>query len=58
MHITTNGDWGVHFQEIGLALQDLCALLDNEQGLLFGEATLAIEMLLEELQIWLVAIVG
>ena len=58
MHITANGDWGVHFQEIGLALQDFCSLLDDKQSLFFGEAAFAIEVLLEELEVWLVAIVG
>lgn len=58
MHIATNGDWCVHFQQIGLVLQNLGPLLDDEQGLLLGEATFAIEMLFEKLEVWLVAIMG
>ena len=58
MHITTDSNRGIHFQEIGFALQNFGPLLYDEQSLLFGEATLAIEMLLEELEVWLVAMMG
>jgi hypothetical protein len=56
MDITTHSDWCVHFQQVGLCLQDLCALPDDPQSLLFRQASFAVEVLLQELDIGLGAI--
>jgi len=57
MHITTHCDWRIHLQQVRLALQDLCAHVDDEQSLLLCQPTLALEVLFQERQIWLVVVV-
>lgn len=57
VYVATNGDRCIHFQQIRLAFQDLGTFFDDEQCLLFGEAAFAVEVLFQELQIRLRAIV-
>ena len=56
VHVTTNCDGRIHFQKIRLALQDFGTLFDYEQCLLLGQASFAVEMLFQVLEIWLGAI--
>lgn len=58
MYIATNGDGRIHFEEIGLAFQDLGARFDDEQSLFFGEAPFAVKVLFQELKVRLGAIMG
>lgn len=51
--VTADGDGGVHLEKVGLGAQELCALANDPESLLLGEAALAIEMLLEELNVGL-----
>lgn len=56
MDITADRDRGIHLQQVGLALEHLCPHLYNPQRLLFGQSTLAIKVLFEELEVGLAAI--
>lgn len=58
MDITTDGDRGVHLQEVGLRPKDLSASGEDEKSLLLGETTLAVEMLLEEGKVGLCRVFG
>lgn len=58
VHVAADGDWGIHFQEIGFTFQYLGTLFDDVECLLFGKPALAAEVLFEELQVWLGAIMG
>lgn len=51
MDVTAHSDRRVHFQKIRLRLQDLRALPYDPERLVLGQATLAVKMLLEELEI-------
>lgn len=55
--ITADSDWRIHLQQIGLALKHLSPHLYDPQRLLFGQATLTIEVLFEKLEVGLAAIV-
>ena len=55
--ITADSDWRIHLQQIGLALEHLGPHLYDPQRLLFGQATLTIEVLFEKLEVGLAAIV-
>jgi hypothetical protein len=48
VNVTTDSDGGIHLEEIGLGAQELGALLNNPEGLLIGETSLTIEVLLQE----------
>ena len=51
MNITTDRDGRIHFEQIWFTLEDFRSTLDDEQGLLFGQATFTTEMLLQELEV-------
>ena len=53
MNISTHRDRSIHLQEVRLGLEDLRAGFDDPQCLLFGEAALPVQVLLEELKIGL-----
>lgn len=53
VHITTHGYGRVHLQQVGLRLQHLGTFSYDPQRLLFGQATLTVEVLLQKLEIWL-----
>lgn len=53
MHVAADCDGRVHLEQVGLLAENLCALFYDVQSLLFGQATFAVEMLLEELDIGL-----
>ena len=51
MDVATDGNRGVHLQQIRLCTEDFCASVDNPQRLIFSETALSIEMLFEELEV-------
>lgn len=56
MNVTANGDRGVHLQQVWLFAKELGTLSYNEKCLLFGKASLPVEVLLKEMEVWLVGI--
>lgn len=48
VYIATDCYRGIHLKKVGLCSQKLGTLSDNEEGLLVGQATLTVEVLLEE----------
>lgn len=55
MHITAYSDGRVHFEQVGLSTQNFASLPDDPQRLLLGQATFAVEMLLEKVDVGLLA---
>ena len=53
MNISTDGDWRIHLEQVWLLGENLASLVDDVDGLLLGEASLAVEVLLQEGEIWL-----
>lgn len=51
--ITANGDGRIHLKEVGLCSQKFRTLLDNPYRLLLGESALAVEVLLEKVDVGL-----
>lgn len=51
--VTTYGDGGVHLEKVWLGAQELCTLMNDPESLLLSETALAIEVLLEELDVGL-----
>ena len=49
MDITANCDGRIHFQQIGLLLQNLGTVPNNPKCLFFGKATFSAEVLFEKL---------
>lgn len=48
VHVTADGDGGIHLEEIRFLTQELGARLNDPEGLLVGQPTLAVEVLLQE----------
>jgi hypothetical protein len=57
MDISADGDGSVHLEHVGLGSKDLGAFFYDPQSLLFGQTALAIEVVLEKLEIGFGAIV-
>lgn len=57
VHITAYGNGCIHFQQIRFRLEDLSTLVDDPESLLLCQATLSVEVLLQELQVWLGGVV-
>lgn len=53
VNISTDGDWRIHLEQVWLLSENLASLVDNVDGLLLGETTFSVEMLLQECEIWL-----
>lgn len=51
--VAAHGDGGVHLEEVGLGAQNLAAPSQNEEGLLFSQATFAVEVLFEKVDVGL-----
>lgn len=51
MNITTNGDRSVHLQKVAFSTKNLSSLAQNEQSLFFGEASFAVKMLLQKVDV-------
>jgi hypothetical protein len=51
--VTANCDRSIHLEKVGLSSQKLSTLLQNPKSLIIGKATLAVEVLLEKLEIGL-----
>lgn len=51
--VTANCDGSIHLEKVGLSSQKLSTLLQNPKSLIVGKATLAVEVLLEKLEIGL-----
>jgi hypothetical protein len=58
MDVTTNRNWGIHFQQVGLSSEKFGAFTNDPKRLWFGQSTLTIEMLLQEVDIRFGAILG
>lgn len=48
VHVAADGDGSIHLEEIRLLAQQVGARLDDPEGLLVGQPTLAVEVLLQE----------
>lgn len=57
MNITADRDGRIHLQQIRLALEHFCAHLYDPQRLFFGQSTLSIEVLFQELEVGLAAVI-
>jgi len=58
MDVSADGDGSIHFQQIWLRFEDLCALIYDEQRLFFGESAFADEVLLQEGKVGLISVRG
>jgi len=51
VHVTAHCDGGIHLEQVGLLAQQFGTLADDPERLLLGQAALAVEVLLEELDV-------